>query len=329
MRAWRVHEYGDFRDQLKQEDLEPLKAQEGTSVLEVRAAGLMFADLLNIAGKYQVKAPLPFVPGCEVAGVVKHPSPDGPFKEGDRVVTLQMSGGFAEEMHSIDAMSFPIPEGMSFSDAASLTVNYQTSYFALVHRSRLQPGETLLVHGGAGGVGTAAIQIGKALGATVIATASTPEKLDICKQCGADHVINYKEADFVSEVKSLTNHNGANVIYDPVGGDVFSKSTKCIAFGGRLVTIGFASGKIPDISVNRILVKNIDIIGLYWGNYQFQQPELIKSTQESLYEWYQEGKIKPILYKEFAFDDLPVALASLAERKSYGKVILQGPGGME
>ncbi|TNE48230.1 MAG: NADPH:quinone oxidoreductase family protein [Deltaproteobacteria bacterium] len=326
MRAWRVHEYGDFREQLKLEEMDALEPQEGTSVLEVRAAGLMFADLLNIAGTYQVKAPLPFVPGCEVAGVVKHPSPDGPYQEGDRVVTLQMSGGFAEEMHSVDAMSFPIPDGMSFADAAALTVNYQTSYFALVHRSRLQKGETLLVHGGAGGVGTAAIQIGKALGANVIATASTPEKLQVCKESGADHVINYKESDFVSEVKNLTSYNGANVIYDPVGGDVFSKSTKCIAFGGRLITIGFASGKIPEISLNRVLVKNIDIVGLYWGNYQFQQPELIRSTQETLYGMYKEGSIKPVLFEEFAFDQLPDALASLAERRSYGKVILQGPG---
>jgi NADPH2:quinone reductase len=322
MQAWRVHDYGPFRDVLKQETIDPPEVSDDTAIMEVHAAGVMFADLLSIAGQYQVKMPTPFVPGSEAAGVIVEAGKDSRFAVGDRVMAMQLAGAFGERMIVLNSMSFPIPEDMSYAHAAALTVNYQTAYFALKLRARLQPGETLLVHGGAGGVGTAAIQIGKALGANVIATGSTKTKLDICSQCGADHLINYKDEGFIKPVKALTDGRGADVIFDPVGGSVFNDSTRCIAFGGRLVVIGFASGTIPELAVNRLLVKNFDAIGLYWGNYQFQQPQLILDAQEELYKMYAAGSIKPIIYEEYDFDRLPDALDALHQRQSHGKVIL-------
>lgn len=184
-------------------------------------------------------------------------------------------------------------------------------------------GEYLLVHGGAGGVGTAAIQIGKALGAKVIATAGSSEKLEICRQCGAEFLINYKTDDFVEKVKEYTAGNGADVIYDPVGGDVFDRSTKCIAWEGRILVIGFTSGRIPEIRANKVLLKNMSVIGLWWGNYRLHNPKLIEETQRQLYLMYEEGAIKPIIHSALGFTDLPVALGLLENRKSYGKVVIK------
>lgn len=322
MRAWRAHEYGPFRDVLQLDQVDAPKVEAETALIDVHAAGIMFADILSIAGEYQVKLPPPFIPGGEAAGVVVEAGEGSRFQVGQRVMALQMAGAFGEQMLALNNMSFPIPDGMSYEDAAALTVNYQTAYFALKLRARLQPGEVLLVHGGAGGVGTAAIQIGKTLGAEVIATASTKEKLEVCSQCGADHLVNYKDDDFAKAVKSITEQRGADVIFDPVGGDVFTQSTRCIAFGGRLVVIGFASGNIPSLKINRLLVKNFDAIGLYWGNYQFKQPALIAAAQEELCTWYTEGKIKPVIYEAYPFEELPDGLAALKERRSYGKVVL-------
>lgn len=323
MRAWRVHEYGSFADKLQLDTVEDPQLESGAIVLKVHTAGLMFADLLNIAGTYQVKLPVPFVPGAEAAGVILEANDDSPLSVGQRVMTFQPFGAFAERMPAVESLTFAIPEGMSDAQAAAFTVNYQTAYFALKHRGRLQPGETVLVHGGAGGVGTASIQLAKAFGASVIATAGSPEKLEICTQCGADEVVNYREDDFVNAVQTFTQGKGADVIVDPVGGDVFSRSTKCIAFEGRLVTVGFACGKIPEIRVNRILVKNFEVTGLYWGNYQFHNPSMIHDAQEALCTLFQEGKLDPLIYKEFPFEELPEACAALSERKSHGKVILR------
>lgn len=322
MRAWRVHEYGAYKDKLQLEDVEAPSGDGAASVVGIRAAGVNFPDILAVQGTYQVKAPLPFTPGQEAMGVVEEVADDSPFRAGDRVVTLNMAGAFAERMLALDQQMFPVPDGMADAEAAAFLITYQTAYFALVHRARMQAGETLLVHGGAGGVGTAAIQVGKALGGTVIATAGSAEKLDVCRDCGADQVINYREQDFVPAVKDCTGGRGADVIFDPVGGDVFDKSTKVIAWEGRLVVIGFASGRIPEIAANRILLKNCAIVGLFWGQYMFHDPELVHATHATLCGLWREGKIKPVIYKEYPLDALPQALEDIETRRSYGKIVL-------
>ncbi len=326
MLAWRTSHYGPYRDVLELSTQPDPRAPQGGVVIEVTAAGLNFFDILSVAGQYQVKIPPPFTPGTEAAGVVIEAGQDSRWTVGDRVIASNIMGAFAERMIVPDVGCFTIPEGMSDAQAAALLINYQTSYFALTHRARLQPGETLLVHGAAGGVGLAAIQLGKALGATVIATASTPAKLEVCAAAGADHLIDYRENDFVAAVKSHTGNRGADVIYDPVGGDVFDRSTKCIAWGGRLVVIGFASGRIPEIKANRILLKNIAVMGLNWGGYRTQDPSLITEAHQRLGELFVAGSIAPVVFGEFGLADLPAAMDALTERRSHGKVVLHGRG---
>ncbi len=304
-----------------QECDDPTPPDDGV-VVEVAAAGLNFPDLLLIANKYQVTPPLPFTPGMEAAGTIAAVGPHSHFRVGQRVVTNGLWGAFGDRMAARDNYTFAIPDAMSNVDAAALHVIYQTSYMALVYRSHLQPGETLLVHGGSGGVGTSAIQIGKALGARVIATASTADKLKVCARAGADELINYKEMDFVQAVNALTDGEGADVIYDPVGGDVFDQSSRCIAFSGRLLVIGFASGRIPEIAANRILVKNISVVGLHWGNYYAKAPKLVQQTHMRLLELYRDGKIKPLVCAERPMAEVPEALAQIAERRSWGKLVV-------
>lgn len=323
MKAWRVHTHGDFRDVLIHEECPDPKVPEDGVVIEVAAIGLNFPDLLAIAGKYQVKPEMPFVPGMEAAGQVIAVGSKSKFIIGQRVIANGLWGSYAEKMAARDNYVFAIPDSMSDVDAAALHVIYQTSYMGLSYRAQLKAGETLLVHGGSGGVGTSAIQIGKAMGATVIATASSSEKLEVCKQAGADHLINYRESDFVAEVKSITGGEGADVIYDPVGGDVFDKSSKCIAFSGRLLVIGFASGRIPEIAANRILLKNISVVGLHWGNYYQKAPELVSETHEQLLDLYKAKLISPILFGNYNMSELPKALAAIAERRSWGKIVVR------
>ena len=323
MRAWRAHRYGPYREVLSFDECDEPEVPETGAVVRVASASLNFPDLLSIAGKYQVKAPLPFIPGIEAAGTVVAAGAKSKYRPGQRVIANNLWGAFAETMAAPDTSLFAIPDAMSDDEAASLLVTYQTSYFALVHRARMRPGETLLVHGGAGGVGIAAIQLGKALGGTVIATAGSDDKLEICRQAGADVVINYKDDDFVAAVQKATAGRGADVIYDPVGGDVFDKSLKCIAWEGRLLVIGFASGRIPEIAANKILLKNISIVGLFWGAYQFHAPDMFREAHEALCRLYTEGKIKPVVWKAFPLAELPDALAALESRASYGKVVVK------
>jgi len=323
-KAWRVHEYGHYKEKLRFEDIEAPEPPDGGAVIKVLAAGVNFPDLLAIAGKYQVKAPLPFTPGLEACGEVIAVGANSQLRVGQRIIASAPWGSFAEQMPVMDLAAFEAPAGMSDVQAAAMFITYQTSYFALAYRAEMKPGETLLVHGGAGGVGTSAIQLGKAMGARVIATAGTDAKLEICKRCGADELINYKTHDFVAEVKRITGGKGADVIYDPVGGDVFDKSSKCIAFRGRLLVIGFASGRIPEIAANRILLKNIAVVGVHWGAYRLHDPQLIHTAQSALAEHYAKGDIDPIIYGDAAMplDQLPDALAALEGRDSYGKVVL-------
>lgn len=323
MRAWIVNEFGHYRDVMKPGDVDPPKPAGSDALTRVKAIGLNFPDILAIAGKYQVKADLPFIPGQEAMGEVVETGPECPFKPGDRVMTMNRSGAFAEYMLAPAFSTFKVPDGMADADAAAFQMIYQTSYFGLAVRANLRPAEVLLVHGGAGGVGTSAIQLGKVMGATVIATAGSPEKLEVCKRCGADHVINYATEDFVEKVKQLTEGRGADVIYDPVGGDVFDQSTKCINWNGRILIIGFTSGRIPEIRVNRILLKNISVVGLHWGQYRVHEPEKVREAQQKLYEFYTQGKIKPVIYKEFPLTELQAALDAIENRASYGKVIVK------
>lgn len=322
MKAWRAHEFGPYQDVLRFEECDDPTPPNAGVVIDVGAAALNFPDILAIAGQYQVKAPLPFVPGIEACGVVSAAGPNSKFKVGDRVIANALWGAFGEKMEAPDMGCFVAPAGMSDAAAAAFCVTYQTSYFALDYRARLQAGETLLVHGGAGGVGTSCIQIGKAMGATVIATAGSEEKLEICRKCGADHVINYREEDFVPIVKRLTGGRGADVIYDPVGGDVFSRSTKCISFGGRILVIGFTSGTIPEIRTNRVLIKNMSVIGLFWGAYQLHQPQLIHDTHEILSNMYAQSTVAPVICETLPLSRLPDALDLISSRRSYGKVVV-------
>jgi NADPH2:quinone reductase len=320
MHAWVVHEFGHYKERLSYEEAETPTAPAEGALLKVRAAGLNFPDILAIAGTYQTKAPLPFTPGTEVVGEVVEAGAGSRFKKGDRVLTLAFSGGFAEYLAAYDATSFAVPDALPDDHAAALLINYQTSYFALAYRAALKAGEALLVHGGAGGVGVAAIQLGKAMGARVIATASTAEKREICLKSGADEAIPVE--GFADAVKRLTDGRGADVIYDPVGGDVFDASCRCVAWEGRILVIGFASGRIPQLAANRVLLKNMSVIGLFWGNYYLHDPQKIKDTQEALYRLYGEGKIRPLVYKTYPRAELVAALEAIESRRSYGKVVL-------
>ncbi len=326
VKAWVVRELGG-PEALRLEDVEPGEPPDGAVRIAVRAAAINFPDALMVAGTYQFKPSLPFVPGVEVSGeVIAAPAPSG-FKAGDRVMALLDSGGltrggYAEIADAVPTAVSPMPQNMSFEDAAGFTLTYQTGWFALHRRANLQPSETLLVHAGAGGVGSAAIQLGKAGGATVIATAGTDEKVEVCRRLGADHAINYKTQDFVEEVKQLTGGRGADVIVDPVGGDVYDRSTKCVAFEGRIVIIGFTSGRFAQAATNHVLVKNYSVVGLHWGLYNTRAPELIPPAARALVELYEAGKIKPHISARLPLAEAPQGLASVAGGKSTGKVIL-------
>ncbi len=291
--------------------------------MRVRAVGLNFADTLQIAGKYQVKPALPFTPGLELAGdVIEVGEGVTHFKPGDRVAGYVDWGAMAEECLVPESMCFHIPDGISYEVASSFIIAYGTSHIALADRGQLQPGETLLVHGAAGGVGLTAVQIGKQMGATVIATASTPEKLEIAKANGADHVINYREQEFKTVVKELTDGRGADVIYDPVGGDTFLQSMRCINWRGRLLVIGFASGTIPHAPVNYALIKNFSIVGVHWGAYSKKEPQVLRDSIAELMAWTEQGKLQPYISETYPLADYEAALQQLVDRKAKGRIVL-------
>jgi len=295
--------------------------------IRLRASSINYFDSLMIAGQYQTKPDLPFVPGSEVSGVVVSAPAGSGFQPGDRVMALVDNagltrGGYAEVADAAPGSVAPMPDKMGFDEAAAFTLIFQTGWFGLHRRANVKAGETLLVHAGAGGVGSAAIQLGKAADATVIATAGSDEKVEVCRQLGADHAINYKTQDFVEEVKKVTGGRGADIVYDPVGGDVYDRSTKCIAFEGRIVIVGFTSGRIPQAATNHVLVKNYSVVGLHWGLYSKRAPELIPLATRALLDLYEAGKIKPYISTRLPLSEAPRALTSVAEGKSTGKVIL-------
>ena len=308
---------------LERQELSEKEPGPGEVAVDVKAIGCNFFDILITQGKYQVRPELPFSPGAEVAGTVAATG-DGVQRVavGDRASVLLAYGGFASRVVAPESRVFPMPESMSFEVAAALGLVYQTSYVALVPRAQLRPGETLLVHAAAGGVGLAAVQIGAALGARVIGTAGSADKLELVREHGADAVINYREEDFVERVRELTGGRGADVIYDPVGGDTFERSLKCIAFGGRLLVIGFAGGRIPSVEMNRVLLKNISLVGLHWGLYFDEDPAVTEEAQRAISELYAAGKISPVISQTYPLEEAAAALEALGSRKTTGKVVL-------
>jgi NADPH2:quinone reductase len=326
--AWQFDEFGNYSQVLQWREAPTPQPGKGQALLKVHAASINFPDLLLIAGKYQFKPAFPATPGIEAVGTVEALGEGCAAQVGEKLMAFATGGGaFAEYMLIEQGKYFPVPTALADREAAAMLTTYQTSYVALVNRAGLKAGETLLVHGGAGGVGTAAIQLGKYLGARIIATAGSEEKLEVCRREGADHVINYTQDDFVAAVKDITNGRGADVIYDPVGSDVFDKSSKCIAWEGRLLVIGFAGGRIPEIAANRILLKNMSVIGLFWGNYLVHNPGLMLEVHAKLMALYQHGAIKPVIYSTLPMSRLPEGLAALESRKAYGKIVLVNDAG--
>ncbi len=317
MRAWRTHELGEPSDVLRLEEVDEPTGADGHVLIDVEATALNFPDVLLLRGQYQEKPPLPFTPGLEVAG--------RRADTGERVIALAglPDGGLAERVSVHESSVLPAPDSLSAAEAAALPIAYQTGHFALHHRAHIQPGETLLVHAGAGGVGSAAIQLGKAAGARVIATAGGPRKVKVCLDVGADVAIDYSSEDFVDAVKSETNGHGADLIYDPVGGDVFDKSRKCIAYNGRLLVIGFTSGRFPDAPANHILIKNYAVVGVHWGLSRRKEPHLLREIHAELIKLADAGQVKPLVGGDIPFDgDVPAALEALASRKTVGKLVV-------
>jgi NADPH2:quinone reductase len=291
--------------------------------IAVRAAGCNFSDLLMLKGEYQVKPPLPFIPGSEVAGVVLEVGAGvAGFAPGDRVIARCGTGGFAEEVVAPAGASVVLPDWISFEAGTALSTVYPTSYAALVWRAALAAGETLLVHAAAGGVGLAAVQIGRALGARVIATAGGPEKCEIARRAGAEVVIDARAGDFVAAVMEATDGRGADVIYDSVGGDTTDRSLKCIAWNGRLVVIGFASGEIPSVKLNRVMLKNISLVGLHWSAYPEREPARVGECFAGLFALVARGGIEPLVSARLPLERAGEALVALAARETVGKVVL-------
>ena len=326
MKAWSVEDFGHFEQVLQWCEMPEPRPDGASALIRVGAAGLTFALMLRIAGKYQVRDTLPFVPGSDGVGEVVAVGGQCDLRPGMRIMGRGLSGTFAEYALMDAEAVRPVPEGMSDAQAAAFLNAYQTSYVGLAYQGRLKPGEVLLVHGGAGGVGLAAIQIGKALGATVIATVSSGEKMAACRAQGADHAVNYEEVDFVEAVLDLTRGHGADVIYDPVGGEVFTKSRRCIAFDGRLVVVGFTSGQIPEIAVNRMLLRTFSVSGFTLHAYKKHRPDLLEKSERALMDFYQEGKIAPVISEVLPMSQLIAGLKKVEARKSIGKVVLVPDG---
>jgi len=322
MRAVLCKEWGG-PEKLVVEDVASPPIKDGAVRLAVHAAGINFADLLLISGQYQEKPAFPFTPGMEAAGTITEVGAGvSSLKAGDRVMALTGTGAYAQEIVVDAGRAYKIPDKMDFAAAAGFPVTYGTSHGSFDWRAHLQPGEWLLVFGAAGGVGLTAVEIGKAMGARVIACAGGPEKLEIARQHGADHMIDYSTEDIRERVKAITGGRGADVIYDPVGGDAFDAGLRSIAWGGRVIVIGFTSGRIPQAPANILLVKNIDVIGFYWGSYQARKPELLRDSYAKLLRWFDEGKLKPHVSAQMDMKDVAQAMNLLRQRKSTGKVVL-------
>ena len=322
MKALLCREYGPIEG-LKVEEVPSPRPGPTEVVVEVKASSLNFPDALLVQGLYQVKPPLPFSPGMELAGIVKDVGAGvRGVKSGDCVVASPGRGGFAQEcVVPADRLS-PLPAGMDFETGSAFVLTYCTSLHALKDCGHLQPGETLVVLGAAGGVGTSAIEVGKAMGAKVIAAASSEEKLAFCKELGADDGIDYEKSDLRQRILDLTRGKGADVVYDPVGGAYTEAALRATAWRGRLLVIGFASGTIPAVKLNLALLKERSLIGVYWGEWTQRDPAGQRRNVEQLAAWFAEGKIKPAVMERVSLEEAPAAMQRLLQRKVKGKVVV-------
>ncbi len=292
-------------------------------LIDVRAAGLNFPDVLIIQGKYQFQPDLPFIPGGECAGVVAAVGDKVTrFKPGDKVISSTGAGAFCARIAANEHTVSTMPGGLSFEQAAGISITYFTSYYALKQRAGLRPGETLLVLGAAGGVGATAIELGKLMGAKVIAAASSDEKLAFCKQLGADEVINYSATSLKDAVKELTGGRGVDVVYDPVGGDYAEPAVRSMAWNGRYLVIGFASGPIPKIPLNLTLLKGCSIVGVFWGRFTGEEPEVHRRNVAELTELFESGKLSPVVTEVYPLEQYRDAYNCMIERRARGKVIM-------
>ncbi|WP_097882839.1 NADPH:quinone oxidoreductase family protein [Streptomyces sp. st140] len=319
MQAWRVHRNGEPGEVMRLEETGRPTPGDGQVLVEVRAANVNFPDALLCRGQYQVRPPLPFTPGVEVCGTTE---------DGRRVLATPAlpHGGFADHVVADEAALLPAPDALDDAEAAALHIGYQTGWFGLHRRAHLQPGETLLVHAAAGGVGSAAVQLGKAAGAQVIGVVGGPDKAAVARELGCDLVIDRRSEDIVAAVKEATGGRGADVVYDPVGGDAYAKSTKCVAFEGRILVVGFASGVIPTPALNHALVKNYSVVGLHWGLYNTKDPAAVRACHEELTKLAEQGIVKPLISERVAMAGAADAVQRVADGTSTGRIVVL-PGG--
>jgi NADPH2:quinone reductase len=315
MQAWQVHENGEPSEVMRLEDVERPAPRDGQVLLKVRAANINFPDALMCRGQYQVTPPLPFTPGVEICGETE---------DGRRVIANPALpyGGFAEFAVADAAALLPAPDALDDAEASALHIGYQTGWFGLHRRAHLEAGETLLVHAAAGGVGSAAVQLGKAAGATVIGVVGGADKAAVARELGCDVVVDRRSEDVVAAVKEATGGRGADVIYDPVGGQAYAQSAKVVAFEGRIVVVGFASGTIPSPGLNHALVKNYSILGLHWGLYNTRNPELVQHCHEQLTGLAARGAIKPLVSERVTFDGTAAAVQRVADGVTTGRVVV-------
>ncbi|WP_200301060.1 NADPH:quinone oxidoreductase family protein [Streptomyces adelaidensis] len=315
MQAWQVHENGEPSEVMRLQDVERPTPGDGQVLLKVRAANVNFPDALMCRGHYQVRPPLPFTPGVEICGETE---------DGRRVIANPALpyGGFAEYAVADAAALLPAPEALDDAEAAALHIGYQTGWFGLHRRARLEAGETLLVHAAAGGVGSAAVQLGKAAGATVIGVVGGADKVAVARELGCDVVVDRRSEDVVSAVKEATGGRGADVVYDPVGGEAYTQSTKVVAFEGRIVVVGFASGTIPSPGLNHALVKNYSILGLHWGLYNTKNPKLVQHCHEQLTDLAARGVVRPLVSERAPLDGAGAAVQRVADGVTTGRVVV-------
>ncbi|MDA0360203.1 MAG: NADPH:quinone oxidoreductase family protein [Proteobacteria bacterium] len=322
MRAVLCKELGT-PESLVLEEVPGLIPGPGQVLISVQACGVNFPDTLIIQGKYQFKPDLPFSPGGEISGVVKQVGSDvDSLKIGDRVIAFSTWGGFAEELVVDQTRTVIISDKMDYERASAFVLTYGTSYHALKDRAHLREGETLLVLGASGGVGLAAIQLGKAMGATVIAAASNPEKLSACQENGADYVINYAQDDLRQSVKEITKGRGVDVIYDPVGGSFSEKALRDMSWGGRFLVVGFAAGEIPKVPLNIPLLKGCSVVGVFWGEFTKREPDLNKQNNQELMDLFDQEKISPHIHRVYPLEKAGEALNELLQKRVIGKVVL-------
>ncbi|WAZ20030.1 NADPH:quinone oxidoreductase family protein [Streptomyces cinnabarinus] len=319
MQAWQVHENGEPSEVMRLADVERPTPGDGQVLLKVRAANINFPDVLMCRGHYQVRPPLPFTPGVEICGETE---------DGRRVLANPALpyGGFAEYAVADAAALLPAPDSLDDAEAAALHIGYQTGWFGLHRRAGLEAGETLLVHAAAGGVGSAAVQLGKAAGATVIGVVGGAEKAAVARELGCDVVIDRRAEDVVAAVKEATGGRGADVIYDPVGGEAYTQSTKVVAFEGRIVVVGFASGTIPSPGLNHALVKNYSILGLHWGLYNTKNPKLVQHCHEQLTELAARGAIKPLISERVPLAEAAAAVQRVGDGVTTGRIAVVAEG---